>query len=96
MLFIYFLIYLLFLKGEAYSDPVKRRREQRVKENKRNLAGVFAPSSMPKKPSGVGSYYGTLGGKVEAFSAANKPKPKYITPKKNFLVNPPKQGTGYG
>jgi len=84
------------IQGEAYSDPVKRRREQRVKEMKRNVAGTFVPSSVPKKPTGMGSYYGTLGGKVEAFSAANRPRSKYIPPRKNFLVNPAKQGTGYG
>ena len=84
------------MQGEAYSDPVKRRREQRQKESKHNLAGNFVPSSIPKKPSGLGSYYGTLGGHVESFSAANRPRSKYIPPKKNFLINPAKKGTGYG
>lgn len=46
--------------------------------------------------SGLGNHYGTLGGPVEAVSAALRPKEKYKAPGKNFTTNPGKMGTGYG
>lgn len=46
--------------------------------------------------SGLGNHYGTLGGPVEAVSAALRPKEKYKAPGKNFTTNPGKIGTGYG
>lgn len=86
----------MILQGEAYNDVIKIRRQHRVKEMKKNLSGPYVPPSGAKEPSGVGSHYGTLGGTVKAFSAATKPHGKYATPGKNVLVNPGKQGTGYG
>lgn len=83
-------------QGEAYADMVHLRRQQRLKDNKSNLAGVFIPSSVPKKSCGVGGHYGTLGGRIDAFSAATKPRDKFDPPKKNILINPSKKGTGYG
>ena len=38
------------VKGEAYSDPVKRRRQDRLTEAKKNLSKAFVPSSGSKKP----------------------------------------------
>ena len=84
------------MQGEAYVDMVRWRRQNQLKERKLNLDGVFIPSSVPKKPSGVGSNYGTFGGRVNFFSSGIKPQEKYRAPGKNVLVNPSKKGTGYG
>ncbi|XP_075045567.1 cilia-and flagella-associated protein 96 isoform X2 [Mixophyes fleayi] len=46
--------------------------------------------------SGQGSFYGTLSGPIQAFSAELKPRKSYTAPGKNLYTNPPKQGTGYG
>ncbi len=75
---------------------VKLRRQNRVKASKKNLGGAYVPPSVAKKGSGVGSYYGTLGGSIKALSAATKPAPKYRAPGRNFYSSPPKKGTGYG
>lgn len=84
------------MEGEAYSDMIKIRRQWRLKELKKNLAGPYVPPAACKEPSGLGNHYGTLGGPVPSFSAALKTKPKYTVPGKNVLVNPGKIGTGYG
>lgn len=84
------------MESEAYSDPVKLRRLDRHKEARKNLGKSWVPSSGSKKPSGVGSSYGTLSGPINAFSAANRPKDKYKAPGKNFMTTPGKMGTGYG
>jgi len=46
--------------------------------------------------SGLGSYYGTFSGVVEAFSPLTHPLKGYKPPRKNFYTNPGKKGTGYG
>merc|ERR1711953_760404 len=86
------------MEKEAYNDPVKIRRQQRMTSQKKNLGGAFMPASGDKKPSGVGSFYGTMTGpgKLEAFSAAIRPRPKVSEQKKNFYTNPGQKGTGYG
>jgi len=38
------------MEGEAYSDPIKMRRQHRLKESQRNIAKAFLPSSGEKKP----------------------------------------------
>ena len=75
---------------------VQQRRRQRVKEMKKNLGGPYVPPGVTKDPEGLGSHFGTLEGKVKAFSAAVKAKPKYKAPGKNVLIGPGKKGTGYG
>ena len=51
-----------FLQKEAYSDPVKRRRQDRIEKSKKNLVNKpFLPSDYSKQPSGTGSYFGTFG-----------------------------------
>ncbi|XP_012863500.1 UPF0602 protein C4orf47 homolog [Echinops telfairi] len=45
---------------------------------------------------GFGSYYGTIGGPVQFFSAQLKPREQYLAPRKNLYTNPGKKGTGYG
>ena len=47
---------------EAYTDAVKRRRQDRIQSTKKNIVPKpFLPSDKTKFPSGVGSYYGTFG-----------------------------------
>ncbi|XP_069487617.1 cilia-and flagella-associated protein 96 [Ambystoma mexicanum] len=83
-------------ENEGYSDPAKLRRQFRMQESKRNVGKAFLPSNGEKMRSGLGSYYGTIGGPVSAFSAELKGKEPYTAPGKNFYTNPPKHGTGYG
>lgn len=37
------------MEGEAYSDPVKARRQDKLKEAQKNLSKAFVPSSDSKK-----------------------------------------------
>lgn len=36
-------------EGEAYSDPIKQRRQYRIKEAQKNLGKPFMPSNGEKK-----------------------------------------------
>lgn len=83
-------------EGEGYTDPIKRRRQHRLTEGKKNIGKPFLPSNGEKQPSGLGSHYGTLGGNVSAFSPANRAGKDYKAPGRNFTTNPLKKGTGYG
>ena len=38
------------MEAEAYSDPIKRRRQTRLKDAKLNVGKAFVPSSGGKKP----------------------------------------------
>lgn len=83
--------------GEAYSDPVKKRRQEKIQQTKKNLSKApFIPSSGSKEPSGVGSLYGTFSKPVASFSPLAKTQPPYLSEKKNFSTSPAKKGTGYG
>ncbi|CAK8683127.1 cilia-and flagella-associated protein 96-like [Clavelina lepadiformis] len=84
------------LEKEAYTDPVKLRRQQRLKESKKNIGKAFLPNSGSKLPSGLGNSYGTFSGPVGAFSPVSRPRKPYTAPGRNFTTNPGKQGTGYG
>ncbi|XP_067673317.1 cilia-and flagella-associated protein 96-like isoform X2 [Haliotis asinina] len=84
------------MEGEAYSDPIKMRRQRRQEEAKKNLSKAFLPSSGEKKMSGLGSHYGTLGGPIAALSPGEKPGKPYKSPGKNVMTNPGKEGTGFG
>ncbi|KAK2152697.1 hypothetical protein LSH36_321g05015 [Paralvinella palmiformis] len=84
------------LEGEAYTDPIKMRRQYRLKEAKKNIGKPFLPSNGEKKLSGLGSHYGTLSGPIQALSPQGRPKKPYKQPSKNILTNPGKRGTGYG
>ncbi|XP_028405049.1 UPF0602 protein C4orf47 homolog [Dendronephthya gigantea] len=88
--------FMRIMEAESYSDPVKRRRQERLKQSSLNLGHAFVPSSGEKLASGAGSHYGTFSGPVEAFSPENKGKKGYKSPGRNFTTNPPKKGTGYG
>ncbi|XP_041609872.1 UPF0602 protein C4orf47 homolog isoform X3 [Vulpes lagopus] len=83
-------------EGEGYVNLNQVRRRHMMEEAKKNLGKAFLPSSGEKKPCGLGSYYGTIGGPVPFFSAQSKPREKYEAPGKNLYTNPGKKGTGYG
>ncbi|XP_037382274.1 UPF0602 protein C4orf47 homolog [Talpa occidentalis] len=83
-------------EGEGYVNMNQVRRQHMMQEAKKNLGKAFLPSSGDKKPSGLGSYYGTIGGPIPFFSAQSKPREKYEAPGKNLYTNPGKKGTGYG
>ena len=38
------------MEGEAYTDPMKRRRQDRLEKSKLNLGKAFMPSHAGKKP----------------------------------------------
>ncbi|XP_071106851.1 cilia-and flagella-associated protein 96-like isoform X2 [Haliotis cracherodii] len=84
------------MEGEAYSDPIKMRRQRRLEDSKKNLSKAFLPSSGDKKMSGLGSHYGTLGGPIPALSPGEKASKPYKSPGKNVMTNPGKEGTGFG
>lgn len=83
-------------EGEGYVNLNQVRRRRMMEEAKKNLSKAFLPSSGEKKPCGLGSYYGTIGGPVPFFSAQSKPREKYVVPGKNLYTSPGKKGTGYG
>ncbi|XP_055970320.1 cilia-and flagella-associated protein 96 [Sorex fumeus] len=83
-------------EGESYSNANQLRRHFMMEEAKKNIGKAFLPSNGSKKSSGLGSYYGTIGGPVPFFSAELKPKEKYKAPGKNLYTTPGKKGTGYG
>ncbi|KAI6657264.1 hypothetical protein LOD99_11 [Oopsacas minuta] len=83
------------MEGEAHTDPIKRKRQDRLKEKKKQIIEKpFIPSNPPAKYSGTGS--GTFSGKIEAFPGSVRSKPPYSAPGKNFQITPGKRGTGYG
>ena len=100
------------MEKEAYSDPVKLRRQLRVAKSKKNIGKAFLPSNYPKstntqknlffsktnflEATGLGNHYGTFAGAINHFSAQNKPKPENKKQGRNFVTNPSKKGTGYG
>lgn len=84
------------LEGEAYSDPIKIRRQTRLKEAQRNIGKAFLPSSGEKQMSGLGNHYGTLSGPISAFSPVSKPGKEKKSSGKNVITNPGKRGTGFG
>ena len=88
--------YARIMTGEGYSDPVKKRRQERMDAQKQNIGKQFVPSYVGKTPSGAGSHIGTFSGTIPALSPVANPKKPYVTPGKNFLTNPSKKGTGYG
>ncbi|XP_028815499.1 cilia-and flagella-associated protein 96 isoform X2 [Denticeps clupeoides] len=81
---------------EALTDPVKLQRQHRMQEAKKNLGKAFLPGGGEAKPCGIGSYYGTLGGPVEALSAQLVPRKPHKSPGKNLYTSPSKKGSGYG
>eukprot|EP00112_Aurelia_sp_Birch-Aquarium-sp1_P000363 Seg1031.7 transcript_id=Seg1031.7/GoldUCD/mRNA.D3Y31 product="UPF0602 protein C4orf47-like" protein_id=Seg1031.7/GoldUCD/D3Y31 len=84
------------MEGESYADPVSRRRQDRIKQLNRNIGKAFVPSQPGKQVAGAGSHYGTFSGAIGAFSPNIRPKKAFAPTGRNFLVNPSKNGTGYG
>ncbi|XP_010896639.2 UPF0602 protein C4orf47 homolog [Esox lucius] len=80
---------------EAFTDPVRLARQYRIQQSKKNIGSAFLPSNGEKKPSGVGSYYGTLSGPMQAMSPMKVQRKPYKPPGKNILTSPPKRGSGY-
>ncbi|KAI8806580.1 hypothetical protein BJ742DRAFT_679931 [Cladochytrium replicatum] len=94
-------------ENEPYTDLVVLRRRWRLKAKEKNIStNPFKPSSVPPKPSGSGSLYGTIEqqwpiNKKGDFDIKKRreddPPTKERPPSKpNFYTKPPKQGTGYG
>ncbi|XP_074648316.1 cilia-and flagella-associated protein 96-like [Tubulanus polymorphus] len=84
------------MEAEAYSDPVKSRRQRRLNESKKNIGKAFLPSSGEKKQSGLGNHYGTLSGPIQAFSPSMTGGRARRQSGRNFTTNPAKRGTGFG
>ncbi|KAK3564552.1 hypothetical protein QTP86_022794 [Hemibagrus guttatus] len=83
-------------ENEALTDFIKIQRQYQIQQAKKNLTKAFLSSIGEKKSSGVGSYYGTLGGPVKAMSSLEIPKKAYKSPGKNMYTSPAKKGSGYG
>ena len=45
------------MEGEAYSDPIKMRRQHRVKEASKNIGKAFMPSNGDKKMLVTSQYF---------------------------------------
>lgn len=85
------------LEGEAYTDPIKMRRAERIKNMKKNIVSkAWLPSNFTKKKSGNGSNYGTFSGAHKSFAPNKVAGKAYVTPGRNFTTTPGKKGTGYG
>ncbi|KAM4621372.1 cilia-and flagella-associated protein 96 [Polymixia lowei] len=80
---------------EAFSDPLRLARQHRIQQAKKNLGKAFLPCNGTKKPSGSGSYYGTLSGPVQAMSALAVTLKPHTSAGRNILTSPPKKGSGY-
>ncbi|XP_025090518.1 UPF0602 protein C4orf47 homolog isoform X2 [Pomacea canaliculata] len=83
-------------EGESYSDPIRLKRIFRMKESKKNLGKPFMPTNAEKTMNGLGTFYGTIGGGVTAFSPLSTRSKQATIPGKNMYTNPGKKGTGYG
>uniref|UniRef100_A0A0B6ZX50 Cilia-and flagella-associated protein 96 n=1 Tax=Arion vulgaris TaxID=1028688 RepID=A0A0B6ZX50_9EUPU len=84
------------MEGEAYSDPVKLRRQQKIASSKKNLSKAFMPTSGNRTMNGLGTFYGTIGSAVASFSPTVRDTGAKVKPLKNLFTNPGKKGTGYG
>ncbi|KAJ1541262.1 hypothetical protein HK405_010737, partial [Cladochytrium tenue] len=89
-------------ENEAYTDLVVLRRRYRMQQATKNITNSpFKPSSVPPKPSGKGSTWGTI---EQQWPLQRKelpppgPQPARPTPesRRNFLTHPPKKGSGFG
>ncbi|XP_037531034.1 UPF0602 protein C4orf47 homolog [Nematolebias whitei] len=80
---------------EALNEPLRRARQNRIQQAKKNLSKAFLPCNGPKKPCGSGSYYGTLSGPIQALSVLSVPQKTHRSSGRNILTSPPKKGSGY-
>ncbi|KAJ3324324.1 hypothetical protein HDV06_000363 [Boothiomyces sp. JEL0866] len=90
-------------ENEPYTDLVALRRRWRLKAKEKNITNApFKPSSVPPKPSGKGSHWGTIEQqwpiKNKKFELPLKPiaHEKKHPELKNFYTSPAKKGSGYG
>lgn len=85
--------------GEKYQQSYEEKRAARQDAAKQRASEApFKPSNPQKKSSGVGNYYGCIGGKVpnmKEHEAAQKKKGDYEVGPRNIVTNPSKLGT-YG
>ncbi|ORY47758.1 hypothetical protein BCR33DRAFT_714823 [Rhizoclosmatium globosum] len=91
--------FIRLFENEPYTDLVVLRRRYRLHQKEKNIVTMpFKPSSVPPKPSGSGSQWGTIeqqyplpnkGKNLELPPAPPKQKPES---KPNFLTRPPKKG----
>ncbi|KAJ3128200.1 hypothetical protein HK098_004946 [Nowakowskiella sp. JEL0407] len=95
--------YIRLFENEPYTDLVGLRRRWRLVAKEKNITNSpFKPFSVPPKPSGKGSLYGTIEQqwplhKSEAPTEPDTlPKKPHSATRPNFYTKPPKQGTGYG
>jgi hypothetical protein len=86
---------------EKFEDPGTQEKVYAKEQKKKNIVPKpFAPSSPSKRNTGLGGYYGTIGGtyehqvEYEAQKKGDKPKPVEHE-KRNFVTSPSKKGT-YG
>ncbi|KAJ3330344.1 hypothetical protein HDU76_005890 [Blyttiomyces sp. JEL0837] len=94
--------FIRLFENEPYTDLVVLRRRYRLQQKEKNITTApFKPSSVPPKPSGSGSLWGTI---EQQWPLPTKelPTPPPAPPKgkpeskPNFLTKPPKKGSGYG
>lgn len=86
-------------KSEKYLDPGTHERVYKKKKKEKLVnPQPFKYSSPTPKSSGSGSYFGTIGGRIEHVAPGKKePKKKNKEDeplqKRNIITNPPKKGT---
>lgn len=95
--------FIRLFENEPYTDLVVLRRRYRLQQMTKNITTApFKPSSVPPKPSGKGSVWGTIEQQWPLNDRDDHPEPPSSPPKikreskPNFLTKPPKKGTGYG
>ncbi|XP_055336319.1 UPF0602 protein C4orf47 homolog [Paramacrobiotus metropolitanus] len=62
-------------EGDGTFDPVRARRQANIAARKLDLAKRWVPAKGRTSICGVGNYYGTFAGRVDAFSAALRERP---------------------
>ncbi|XP_069684655.1 cilia-and flagella-associated protein 96-like isoform X2 [Periplaneta americana] len=82
---------------EAYTNMFKLQMKAALESAKKNTSkSAFVVPGPSKQHSSPGDYFGTFGGKVEAFSPELKRKPTYVKQAPNIQTNPGKKGdSGY-
>lgn len=83
--------------GEKYQTLDETERKDELEKRKNNVGtGNFVPANPPKKGVGLGSYYGTIGGKYShlADTEVRKLRPEDVKHElPNILTTAPKRGT---
>jgi hypothetical protein len=62
---VYFDTFKRLYEGEKYVNPGRTETLSQLANNAGKIAGNWKPNSPPKKNSGKGNYYGTIGDKYE-------------------------------